>query len=544
MNAEWHKNHALPKSASLQERISWHREHQKRCACRPIPPKLLDQMRRDPAIDEYLAGVTPSSRALLQKLRKTIHSIVPDVEECISYRIARVPLPRERHRRLLGDLERVLVLPLQRNDAEDARARYRGLQQDQERSSLRFRQAIAGVARSEASQGADGGEQHVELRRTPRRVLGTAPRKKVTGLDRALPSLDLGVGRLVRAMASLAIAIATLAASIAPLADAITMLAYNVAWLADAVAARAKSVARLARSIAWLALAVAWLALAVASLALAVAWLALAVASLALAVASLAIAVASLALAVASLALAIASFAIAIASFALAVASLAIAVVAIAIAVASLALAVVAIAIAVASLALAVVAIAIAIASLAIAVVALALAVASLAIAVVAIVIAVASLAIAVVAIAIAVASLALAVVAIAIAVASLALSIERLTLAIPTLAIWLAPLARVAIGLVRRRARLACRGASLGPLAPRQASPKRRPRAGASGRLTSRRTVRTSSPTQCDDEHRRRERSTEVEIVERRIRTSPSPAEFSECNARAAHNLSASPVQ
>jgi uncharacterized protein YdhG (YjbR/CyaY superfamily) len=44
-------------------------------------------MSRDPAIDEYLAEVTPSRRALLQKLRKTIRSIVPEVEECISYRL-------------------------------------------------------------------------------------------------------------------------------------------------------------------------------------------------------------------------------------------------------------------------------------------------------------------------------------------------------------------------------------------------------------------------------------------------------------------------
>jgi len=50
-------------------------------------------MRRDPAVDEYLAGVTPSSSAQLRKLRKTIHSIVPEVEECISYR-----LPATRHR--------------------------------------------------------------------------------------------------------------------------------------------------------------------------------------------------------------------------------------------------------------------------------------------------------------------------------------------------------------------------------------------------------------------------------------------------------------
>jgi len=45
------------------------------------------EMRRDPAIDEYIAGVNPRSRALLRQLRKTIHAIVPEVEECISYRI-------------------------------------------------------------------------------------------------------------------------------------------------------------------------------------------------------------------------------------------------------------------------------------------------------------------------------------------------------------------------------------------------------------------------------------------------------------------------
>ena len=44
-------------------------------------------MKHDPAIDEYLAGVNPKSRAMLQKLRKTIHALVPEVEECISYRL-------------------------------------------------------------------------------------------------------------------------------------------------------------------------------------------------------------------------------------------------------------------------------------------------------------------------------------------------------------------------------------------------------------------------------------------------------------------------
>lgn len=87
MNSDWHKKHLLPKSAPLALRVAWHREHQKRCACRPIPAKVLDEMRREPAIDEYLADVGPTARALLQGLRKTIHAIVPEVEECISYRM-------------------------------------------------------------------------------------------------------------------------------------------------------------------------------------------------------------------------------------------------------------------------------------------------------------------------------------------------------------------------------------------------------------------------------------------------------------------------
>lgn len=38
-------------------------------------------------IDEYLASVPRGQRAALGKLRKTIRAIVPDAEECISYRI-------------------------------------------------------------------------------------------------------------------------------------------------------------------------------------------------------------------------------------------------------------------------------------------------------------------------------------------------------------------------------------------------------------------------------------------------------------------------
>ena len=41
--------------------------------------------RKPTTIDEYLATVPAKQRAALQRLRKTIRSIVPDAEECISY---------------------------------------------------------------------------------------------------------------------------------------------------------------------------------------------------------------------------------------------------------------------------------------------------------------------------------------------------------------------------------------------------------------------------------------------------------------------------
>jgi uncharacterized protein YdhG (YjbR/CyaY superfamily) len=39
-------------------------------------------------IDDYLATLSADKRAALQKLRKTIKSVAPHAEECISYQIA------------------------------------------------------------------------------------------------------------------------------------------------------------------------------------------------------------------------------------------------------------------------------------------------------------------------------------------------------------------------------------------------------------------------------------------------------------------------
>jgi uncharacterized protein YdhG (YjbR/CyaY superfamily) len=46
---------------------------------------MLSGMAKPKDTDAYLATVSADKRALLESLRKTIRSIVPDAEECISY---------------------------------------------------------------------------------------------------------------------------------------------------------------------------------------------------------------------------------------------------------------------------------------------------------------------------------------------------------------------------------------------------------------------------------------------------------------------------
>ena len=40
INAEWHRQHPMPKNPTVEQRITWHLAHQEHCACRPIPDKL------------------------------------------------------------------------------------------------------------------------------------------------------------------------------------------------------------------------------------------------------------------------------------------------------------------------------------------------------------------------------------------------------------------------------------------------------------------------------------------------------------------------
>jgi hypothetical protein len=46
MNKDWHAAHPMPKNPTLQQRIDWHREHQKYCACREVPKSLLSSFKK------------------------------------------------------------------------------------------------------------------------------------------------------------------------------------------------------------------------------------------------------------------------------------------------------------------------------------------------------------------------------------------------------------------------------------------------------------------------------------------------------------------
>jgi hypothetical protein len=46
INKEWHEKHKMPKNPTTETRIKWHQEHQKNCACRPIPKKMQEIIKK------------------------------------------------------------------------------------------------------------------------------------------------------------------------------------------------------------------------------------------------------------------------------------------------------------------------------------------------------------------------------------------------------------------------------------------------------------------------------------------------------------------
>lgn len=46
INADWHRKHRMPKNPTLDERIEWHIEHAKHCACREMPAKIKEAIKK------------------------------------------------------------------------------------------------------------------------------------------------------------------------------------------------------------------------------------------------------------------------------------------------------------------------------------------------------------------------------------------------------------------------------------------------------------------------------------------------------------------
>ena len=51
MNKEWHKEHKMPDGPTEKERIKWHLEHTKNCACRPMPRELLAKLSEEQRVE-------------------------------------------------------------------------------------------------------------------------------------------------------------------------------------------------------------------------------------------------------------------------------------------------------------------------------------------------------------------------------------------------------------------------------------------------------------------------------------------------------------
>jgi hypothetical protein len=57
LNAEWHRINKMPKNPTLEQRLDWHREHEKYCACREMPRAIRAEL------DRRLSGSPGSSEA-------------------------------------------------------------------------------------------------------------------------------------------------------------------------------------------------------------------------------------------------------------------------------------------------------------------------------------------------------------------------------------------------------------------------------------------------------------------------------------------------
>ena len=93
-------------------------------------------------IDEYLKTVTADRRKALERLRKTIRSVIPKAEECFSYGMSAFRLNGTVVAGFLATAQGLFIFSVQRQDAHDAgRRRWQFYQQT--KGSLHFDPAKA-----------------------------------------------------------------------------------------------------------------------------------------------------------------------------------------------------------------------------------------------------------------------------------------------------------------------------------------------------------------------------------------------------------------
>jgi hypothetical protein len=46
VNKDWHRENRMPPKATLEQRLKWHVEHSKNCACRPMPQKITEELKK------------------------------------------------------------------------------------------------------------------------------------------------------------------------------------------------------------------------------------------------------------------------------------------------------------------------------------------------------------------------------------------------------------------------------------------------------------------------------------------------------------------
>jgi hypothetical protein len=80
LNKAWHAAHRMPKRATLEQRVAWHREHQVACACRPVPATLRQRLAAPAPVRRQAPGkpAAPEKRALDPAFAKVVAALADE----------------------------------------------------------------------------------------------------------------------------------------------------------------------------------------------------------------------------------------------------------------------------------------------------------------------------------------------------------------------------------------------------------------------------------------------------------------------------------